>query len=390
MTELFFKTFVKGYKRGDDNDNDVRYRCGFAVSVFGIVLNVLLFVVKMFAGIITMSVAITADAVNNLFDSLSSGVTLAGFRMSQRPADKEHPFGHGRAEYVAGLAVAMLIIFTGAEFAKETIGRIIGGEEAEISLGAVSLVILAVSVLVKVFMVVFYRSAGKSLDSTALKVAAADSLSDVCGTVAVLLGNVLYLAAGINIDVFLGMFVALLIVYNGLMAAKDVTNLLLGAPPDKELLTAIEDVVTSYDGIMGVHDLVVHNYGIGRYIISLHAEVPDNMDFIAAHELIDEIETKLSVKFRSPTTIHLDPVAYGDKVIDGLRSAIREFVKTIDTRLTVHDFRKTNGANRENLIFDIAAPFDCAATDAELRAKTAAFCKEIDTKYETIIKIDRM
>ncbi|MDR0838801.1 MAG: cation diffusion facilitator family transporter [Oscillospiraceae bacterium] len=304
MTKLLIKLFV-GKKGGAENP-EARRAFGALSGVTGVVVNLLLFALKLFIGIISGSISVMADAFNNLSDCMSSIVTLAGFRIAGSPADTEHPFGHGRAEYVATLVVSILIIFAGFELAQSAVGKI--GKDAELEVGVLSMTILAVSVIAKLWLGVFYRKIGKIIGSGTLRAVAADSRMDVISTLSVMLGGGIFLVFGVNIDAYIGLLVALFVLYTGIRAAGECLTPLLGSAPDSRLVREVEETVMSFDGILGIHDLLVHNYGVGRSVISLHAEVSEEMEFVAAHELVDGIEARLREKFHCEATIHADPV----------------------------------------------------------------------------------
>lgn len=385
MTIWFLRLFVKDYN--NTNDSVVRKRYGLLSSVVGIVVNIILFAGKAFAGAITGSISVIADAINNLSDAGSSIVTLIGFKISSAPADAEHPFGHGRAEYVSGLVIAFIIMLMGFELGKSSIEKIFSPEE--IVFDTLSVVILGCSILFKLWLCYFNRSLGSKINSVPMKASAIDSLSDVIATSAVIAGMIFFTATGINIDGYIGVVVAAFILYSGFKTAKESLSPLLGQMPDEERSREIVDTVCGYSNIIGVHDLLIHNYGVGINMISLHAEVPADMDFSEAHELIDVIEDDLKIKYNCLATIHMDPVCTNDPETNKIKEQVREIVEEIGPELSIHDFRKTNGVYQENLIFDIVLPWKYKYSEAEIKDMISKRVKEINGKYFTVINIDR-
>ncbi len=379
------KHFIKDYK--NTNDPKVRQSYGFFSSIVGIIINIILFTGKTFAGIITGSISVIADAINNLSDAGSSVVTMIGFKISSTPADDEHPFGHGRAEYIAGLIISFIIILMGFELGKGSFEKIFSTEA--ITPNILSVVILGCSILFKLWLCYFNTSLGKKINSVSMKATAMDSLSDVASTSAVIIGIVVYLLTGVNIDAYIGLAVALFIIYTGIKTAKESLSPLIGQMPDEEQTKEIADTVCSYENIIGVHDMIIHNYGVGVDMVSLHVEVPANMDFSEAHELIDLIESDLRSKYNCHATIHMDPVVTDDEEINMLKEKLTEILRNIDSSITMHDFRKTNGVHQSNLIFDIVLPFKFRLTEAEIKAEIAEEIRKIDEKYNIVICIDR-
>ena len=385
MTKLLVKLFIKNSEHTDDPA--VRQKYGFLSGFVGIVMNLILFTGKIIAGLITASISIVADAFNNLSDAGSSIITLVGFKMAGRPADKEHPYGHGRIEYVAGFIVSLIIMLMGFELGKSSIEKICSPEE--ITFNWLSLGILIGSILIKLWLCFFNRKLGGMINSATMKATAMDSLSDVIATTAVIIGLLVFLFFNVNIDGYMGIVVALFIMYTGINTAKESLNPLLGQLPDKELVDDIEKTVMSYSGIIGVHDMLVHDYGVGRLIISLHAEVPCKMDFVAAHELIDVIEDDLRIKYKCHATIHMDPVAADDKPTMEMKEKVIEIVKKIDPELTIHDFRMTNGVNHRNLIFDVVVPFNFRLSDEDVARLIRASVSEMDDTLSAVINVDK-
>ncbi len=385
MTKLLIRLFVKD----SDNVKDpvVRVRYGYLGSVTGIVLNVLLFAGKFIAGLLSGAISVTADAFNNLSDAGSSIMSLVGFKMAAQPADEEHPFGHGRMEYVSGLIISFLILLMGFELAQESVLKIISPKDIKFSW--LTLWILAASVLVKLWMGLFNFTLGKKISSTSMKATAADSISDCISTSAVIVAMLVLYFAGVNIDSYIGLLVALFILYSGVKTFRESLTPLLGTKPDKEFVREITAKVESYEGIVGTHDLIVHDYGVGNLIISMHAEVPMQMDFNSAHELIDKVEDDLKKTYKCLVTIHMDPVAVNDEKTMAVKAQVAEIVRSIDERMTIHDFRMTDGKDRDNLIFDIVVPFGLKMTDAQVRENVSAKVSALDKAYCCVINIDK-
>lgn len=385
MTRLFVRLFVKNSE--NVKDPAVRIRIGYLGSITGIVLNVLLFSGKFIAGLICGAISVTADAFNNLSDAGSSIMSLVGFKMAAQPADEEHPFGHGRMEYVSGLIISFLIMLMGFELAKGSVEKIIRPKDMTFSW--FTLTILVISVLVKLWMGLFNHKLGKMINSASMKATAVDSISDCISTSAVIAAMFVFYLFDLNIDSYIGLAVALFIVYSGINTFKESLTPLLGAKPDKQFVAEITSKVESYEGIVGTHDMIVHDYGVGNLIISMHAEVPVEMDFSSAHELIDKIEDDLKNQYKCLVTIHMDPVAVNDEKSTALKAQIADIVRQIDSRMSVHDFRMTDGKDRENLIFDVVVPFGLNMTDAEVREAISERVSQIDKAYQCVINIDK-
>lgn len=359
--------------------------CGFV----GIFFNIILFVGKLLAGIITSSISITADALNNLSDAGSSIVTLAGFKLAAQKPDSKHPYGHGRIEYLAGLAVAAVILIMGFELFRDSIGKVLHPQDTEFSY--VVIFILLASILVKCYMAYYNYSIGKEIDSAAVRAAAMDSMSDCIATGAVLVTTVLNHLYGWQLDGYCGILVSLFIMYSGIQAARDSVDPLLGIEPDEEFLQQIEDISLSFDeNIVGIHDLMVHDYGPGRKIISLHAEVPADSNMIQIHDVIDNLEKKLSKDLGCMATIHMDPVAVNDPEVEKLKHKVADLAKEVLDAITIHDFRVVKGDTHTNLIFDMVVPFSCKCTDREMADMVADKIKEkLGNNYYAVIDVDR-
>lgn len=385
MVSLLSRIFIKDYK--NVTDPAVRRSYGMLTGIMGIVLNLLLFCGKLFAGIITGAISVTADAVNNLSDAGTSVISMVGIKLAGRPADKEHPFGHGRMEYVAGLAVAAVILIMGYELGKDSIIKIFNPEEVTFSI--LSLAILAASVLIKFYICLYNRRIGKLVNSPAMKATAMDSLSDCISTAAVIAGLVVYEIFNVNIDGYVGILVALFVFKAGFEAAKESLTPLIGERPDKEYVEEIERTVMGYEGIIGIHDLIVHNYGVGSNIISLHAEVPSEMGFMEAHELIDEIENDLKEKYAAVATVHMDPVETTNETAQKYKELVKGFITEISPEISMHDFRMTDGVKNRNLIFDVVVPYSFKMNDNAIKALICEKIKREDENLNAVITIDK-
>lgn len=385
MVALLAKLFIKN--ASDYRDPKVRKAYGILCSVLGIVLNLCLSAAKCIAGWLSGSIAITADAMNNLSDAASSLITLLGFWFAGKAPDPEHPFGHGRMEYLAGLAVSVLILWMGLELLISSVKTLLHPEPVEGSLPV--LLVLGASILVKGYMFLYHRAVAKKIDSAAMKATAADSVSDAISTLVVLLCTLLSVYFGMKVDGICGILVSVLILRTGFESAKDTISPLLGEPPSKEMVMQIETLVLSHEKIVGVHDLIVHNYGPGRVMISLHAEVPANEDIFVLHDLIDNVERELSEAFFCEAVIHMDPIAVDDKAVSAMHAALVRIIHSVHTEISIHDFRMVEGPTHTNLIFDVCVPFSFSMTDAALKqAISEAVTAQFPHCY-TVIKVDK-
>ena len=384
LTDCLIRRFVPDAEKV--NDSRVRGAYGKLAGIAGIVANVLLFVGKLLAGVLSGSVAIIADAFNNLSDAGSSIVTLVGFRLSSAPPDKEHPFGHGRMEYLSALTVAALIMMAGVELATSAVDKILHPAVTEFSW--VAIVILIASILVKAWMAYFNRSIGRRIHSEALTASATDSRNDVICTAVVLLSSVFTLITGIVVDGWVGVAVALFVIWSGFSIMRETISPLLGQAPEPELVAAIRDMVLAQEGIIGVHDLIVHNYGPGRCIVSLHAEVPSNADILKSHEVIDSVERSLSKEMNIIACIHMDPVDTQDERVAALRVLSETILQDIDPAFTLHDFRVVFGEKRINVIFDAVVPFSYQES-ASLQAEIERRLQVVDPRLYAVITVDR-
>lgn len=369
MIRLLINIFIG--RSADVTKPAVRKKYGFLSGITSIILNLLLFTAKLSAGILSGAVSVVADAVNNLSDAGSSLVNIAGFKIASAPPDKEHPFGHGRAEYISGLIISFLIGIMGVELAKSSIEKIISPQMPDF--GIFTFVMLGVSVPVKLWMFFFNRALAKDINSVSMKAAASDSLSDTAATLAVIAGALLTRFAGINADGFIGLPVSAFILFSGIKAAKESLSSLMGQMPDKELARSIRSVVCANENILGIHDLIIHNYGVGISFISLHAEISSRMTFTDAHNLIDETETELRKKFGCQVTIHPDPIDTDDEETNSIREKITLTAKEIDETLSIHDLRCVKAPSGKTVIFDLVIPYKFRLTEAETKR---VFCEK--------------
>ncbi len=384
MIALLSKIFIKST---DVKNQEVRSKYGILCGIVGIVLNIILCIAKIAAALLTGSVAIIADAFNNLGDAGSSVITLIGFRLAGQKPDKDHPFGHGRAEYLSAFIVSMLIVLMGFELGKSSFAKITSGETPIFSIVAV--IVLLISVAVKFYIFAYNRRIGKLIGSQAMKATAVDSLTDCISTGAVLICTVLSLYVDFNFDGWCGLIISAFILFSGIKAAKDTVDPLLGTPPEDEFVDEIKEIVLSYPEIVGIHDLIVHNYGPGRVMISLHAEVAQSIDILVAHDIIDNAEQKLGSELNCSAVIHLDPIATNDVTVTETKHRVSELAKAIDPSISIHDFRMVSGDSHTNLIFDMSVPYTVKRTDDELKDEMGRLVKIIDDKYLTVVQIDR-
>lgn len=387
MIKLLVKRFIPECE--NTSSPNVRERYGVLGGGLGIACNILLFLLKLIIGLVSGSIAIVSDSFNNLSDCGSSMVALFGAKLSNRRPDSEHPFGHGRSEYVASLIVAFITMILGFELLKSSIGKI--SEPSVMSLTPLMTLILALSVLVKVWMYSYNKYLGEKINSSVLLATAKDSISDVVATLAIVVASVIAKLFELPvIDGIVGLLVSLLIIRTGFGVAMDTIGLLLGKPPEKETVEKINQMVLSGEGIYGVHDLVVHDYGPGRAFASVHAEVPDNYDIVRIHEIIDELEHRITKETGIHMVIHMDPVAVDCERTNEVKAQVIEAIKTYDERLNIHDFRMTDGENRINLIFDLETPPDLLDGKRDVAADISALLCEVDNRYKAVINVDRI
>ena len=384
MVTLLAKHFIKDYE--NTISPAVRHSYGMLCGIVGILLNILLFFGKFIAGIFSNSIAITADALNNLSDAGSSFITLAGFKLASQKPDPDHPYGHGRMEYLSGLFVSLLILLMAVELLKTSVDKILHPQSTQIN--PLVIAILAASILVKLYMSYYNQTIGKRIDSTALLATAADSRGDSLSTLLVLASSLISLFTGFQIDGYCGLIVGIFILYSGFNAAKDTINPLLGQAPDKAYVEKIERIVTSHNMILGIHDMMVHDYGPGRVVVSLHAEVPSNGDLLEMHDLIDHIENDLADQCCCEAVIHMDPIAVNDPEVDALKKQLTEIIQSIDDTLKFHDFRIVKGPTHTNLIFDVLVPYNFTLKDNDLIDRIDQKVKECNPSYFIVAKID--
>lgn len=383
MTELFLRLFVTVKDREDPR---FRSQCGKLAGVVGILCNILLFLGKLLAGLLSGSVSVMADAVNNLSDASSSLVTLLGFKLAEKPADPHHPYGHARMEYLSGLAVAAMILLIGAELVKSSIGKILHPEA--VSITWLTLAILAASILVKLWLAAFCRKLGKAIGSAALEATAADSRNDVISTAAVLAAAILGQWLHWQIDGYVGLAVALFILYSGIGIARDTVDPLLGEAPDPALVDRIGSKIRSYDKVLGIHDLMVHDYGPGRRFASVHVEMDCREDPLVCHDIIDNIERDFMEQEHLHLVIHYDPLVTDDQELTHMRGLVERELLDIDPRLSLHDFRMVRGPQHTNLVFDLSLPFELRGKEDELKALIDQRVQFEGAKYFTVITFD--
>lgn len=385
MTDLILRIFVRDHKNTEDPA--VRDKCGRVAGAVGIVTNFLLFLMKIIVGTVFHSVSVTADAVNNLTDSGSSVVTLIGFKMASKPADEKHPFGHARIEYLSGVIVSFIVIFLGLQLGMSSVEKILTPEEN--ALTPVALVVLVISILAKLWQCLFYRKVGRMIKSESVEATSKDSRNDVIATSVVLLGAVITMLTGVNLDGYMGAAVALFIVFSGVQLTISTADPLLGQAPEGELVQTITEKMLSYPGIIGMHDLAVHNYGVGRCFASAHCEVDAKNDILVSHDLIDNIERDFSRDLCIHMVIHLDPVIVGDARTDALHRKVQSLVTALYPAVTIHDFRVIWGVTHSNIVFDAAVPFSVKDSDAVITQKLEAEIQKLDPDYRTVVTIDR-
>ena len=383
MTNLLIKLFIKDK---DVNNPETRGKYGILSSATGIIVNILLSIVKMIIGIIAGSISIISDALNNITDVGSSVVTMIGFKVSQKKIDKDHPWGHGRMEYITAFIVDIIILMVGFELLKSSIDKIIHPELPTINI--VTIVVLVLAVLTKLWLFFFYKKIAKIIDSNAIKGNAYDSISDSISTFVVLLSAIVAKIFGISIDGYASILVAIFILFTGFKALKETIDLLLGMKPDVEFVEKLEEFTKKYEMISGIHDIMVHDYGPGRKIVSFHAEVPANCDICKAHDVIDQMEQDIYEEFNCITTIHMDPIVTDDAEINEMRKKTEEIVKEINPEFSIHDFRMTDGGDRINLIFDLVVSPENKINHEELKNMVQQKIHSVNDKYYAVPKIE--
>ena len=395
LTELLLRLFIKDYAQTKKNGKTAvafipgekdRLRLGVLSGTVGIVLNVILSVFKMIFGAITKSVSIMADGVNNIFDAASSVINLVGFRISGKPADDEHPFGHGRVEYISALTLAFFILIMGVELIKTSVDKFTNPETVIFSVPAV--VVLVFSILGKIWLAAFNAKIGKMVNSVAVKAVVTDSIGDIAATTCSLIALVASKYTELPIDAVMGIIVALVIIYAGIDIIRGTMGPLLGEPPEKEIVDKLEELVMSYDGVVGIHDLVLHSYGHSKIIGSLHAEVPADVDIMHSHDTVDLIERQVKEQLGIEISIHMDPII-NDERTHGLKEMTIKAVKGICGDASIHDFRIVDGPSHTNLIFDVLLPRKCEYSEAEFKELLELRIKAEDERYFIVVTIDR-
>lgn len=387
FSELLVKKFVK------DSDNiqseDVRNKYGYLAGVVGIIVNLLLFIIKLTIGLITSSIAVTADSFNNLSDMASSVITIVGFKLASMPPDKEHPFGHGRVEYISALIVAFMVMLVGFQFVKSSINRILN--PVPVTFEFIPFILLFISILVKVWISRFNKFIGEKIDSSALKAAALDALGDVVTSSCVVVSFLAAKFTTFPLDGYIGVVVSIAILYAGFSLVKETISPLLGEAPDPELVQAISQGVLSYEHISGVHDLIVHNYGVGRCIASIHAEIPADIDIMTIHDIIDTAEREISQKLKIHLVIHMDPICVENEEVASAKEEVEKIIKNNDAIKSMHDFRIIGHGEHKNLIFDIVVDSDKLGkiSEDELKEEIAGIIKSTHPQYKCVITVDR-
>ncbi len=397
MTDFLLKTFIKDYKnmkRNKKNSTSIaiilgekdRLRLGMLSGIVGIVLNIILSVFKMIFGAITKSISIIADGANNIFDAISSIISLVGFKISGKPADDEHPFGHGRVEYVSALTLAFFILIMGVELIQSSIERFTNPETVIFSVPAV--IVLILSIFAKIWLALFNRKVGKMINSVAVDAVVTDSIGDIAATTCSLIALIASKYTDFPVDGIMGIVVALIVIYAGVGIIRDTMGPLLGEPPDKETVNKLVSTVMSFDGVVGIHDLVLHSYGHSKIYGSLHAEVPAEIDILHSHDTIDLIERTVKEKLGIEVSIHMDPIINDERTRD-LKNTVNEIVSDLCSEASVHDFRIVDGPTHTNLIFDVVLPRKSKYSEQDFKNMIDASIKQIDEKYFTVINIDR-
>lgn len=385
MVEFLAKIFIKDHK--NINSEKVRNNYGILASVFGLISNIVLFVIKIIIGLVSSSISIIADAINNLSDSGSSLLTLIGFKISGKPADKDHPFGHQRIEYIIGLFIAMFIIFIGFELFTTSIDKLINPTESNMTITV--MIVLGIAIVLKFIQGMFYLKVANKINSIALKASSKDSLNDVISTSFVLLGAVLSYFINYNFDGIFGLIVSGLIIVTGIKLIKEGIDPLIGEKPDKELMNNVVSKVLSYDGVLGIHDLISHMYGPQKCFVSLHVEVDSQVNVMLSHDLIDNIEKDIKEEFNVELVIHMDPIETNNETLMKYVDILKEVIENIDPIIRFHDVRLVVGETHTNLIFDLLIPFEYKYTDEELVSLVKNRIKEEDSKINCVIQIDK-
>lgn len=368
-------------------DPKVREKFGVVGSVIGIICNVILFICKLVIGLLSGSIAITADAFNNLTDSGSNAVSIIGFKMSNRPADKEHPFGHGRYEYISALIVALLVLLVGFEVLCDSVPKILDPQPISMDLPMVAVLVL--SMFAKLWMSFFYAKTGREIESSVMQAASVDSRNDVFMTGSVFISVIIGSVFKISLDGWVGLGLSLFIFISGINIVKETLNPILGEPPTAEFVNKLTAKVLSYEGILGVHDMIVHNYGADKWMATMHAEVSANSDFIRIHDIIDTIEREVRKEMGVELVIHMDPIVIDDQKVNLMRALTAGFASEVDPRISIHDFRMVEGPTHTNLIFDVTVPYDIKLSDEEIVDALSSKTDELDGNYFAVVTVDR-
>lgn len=384
MTDLLIKLFIKENK--NVSDLKVRGKYAMLASITGIILNILLSISKLVVGIIAGSMSIISDALNNITDAGSSVITMVGFRVAQKQRDSDHPWGHGRMEYITGFIVDMLIILVGIELFKSSIDKIIHPEIPDIT--NITLMLLGIAILAKLWLFLFYNKIAKTIDSSALKSSAYDSISDTVSTLVVFISAIISRFFEITIDGYVSLLVSGFILFTGFKATKEMIDILIGTKPDPDFIEEIYEFIKNYPEIVGIHDIMVHDYGPGRKIVSFHAEVPSDSDICKAHDVIDRIEQDMNDKFGCIVTIHMDPIVVGDEEINKMREIVENIVKEINEEFSIHDFRMTDGGERINFIFDLVVTDNKKHKEEEIEKMVKEKIHSLSKNYYAVIKVE--
>lgn len=386
MTALLCRLFIKDR----ENTADIRVRTAYGTlsGIVGIIVNFLLFACKITIGLLTASIAITADAVNNLSDALSSVISIISFKISSKPADREHPFGHARIEYIASMIVSFIILFIGITLMKDSAMKIFfGGDKTDPSMAAI--IVLSVSILGKLWLFLFNRALGKKINSSVMRATAADSLSDSIATGAVLAATLIYRFTDFELDAYMGVIVAVIIIRAGIGVFREAMDSILGTNPDAEIIEKVKEIIFSHPESVGIHDLVMHNYGPDRFFMTSHVEVDGSADIYTSHDAIDNIEREIYEKLGIHCSIHLDPVAVGDPLTDELKEKASAIVTSVDERMTIHDFRMVPGTTHINLIFDVVVPFEIEESNEEIISRINEKVRAMEGNYFAVLTVDR-
>ena len=388
MTELIVKLFVKNSE--NVKDNTVRKAYGTLGGFVGILCNLILCIIKITVGLISGSISIMADGFNNLSDMGSSLITIIGFKLAGKPADRDHPFGHGRIEYISAFIVSVLILIVGVDLLESSISALVNNSKTP-TYSIWAIIILVVSVLIKFWMFLFNRKLGNKIASDVLIATSKDSLNDALATTAILasVGVAKFVALPFNLDALMGIFVALFILWAGINSAKDTLNEILGKPPEKELIDDIEKLILNFDEFVGIHDLIIHNYGVGRQFASVHVEVPQDIDIVKCHEQVDLCEKMVGEELGISLVIHMDPIDVDNETVNDTKQKMSDALRVINENLTLHDFRMTPlSEKRTNLIFDVVIPADLSLSEKELEEKIISLAKLINPIFECVITFD--